>query len=122
MNKKKFNNFHSISSVSAKKLNDSKFNSSISFDTKKVHNNTNKNINNNILEQIIKKSEKSLDNKISKEKGDYLNANKNKLKKFMTYSSKVKKVINENMSKNLKRLNTNLRNDNKLMQSNQKKK
>ena len=121
MNKKKFNNFHSISSVSAKKLNDSKFNSSISFDTKKVHNNTNKNINNNILEQIIKKSEKSLDNKISKEKGDYLNANKNKLKKFMTYSSKVKKVINENMSKNLKRLNTNLRNDNKLMQSNQKK-
>ena len=121
MNIKKFNNFHSISSISSKKLNDSKFNSFISSDIKKVHNDTNKIINNNILEQIIKKSEKNIDNKIYKEKGDYLNANKNQLKKFMTYSSKVKKIINENMRKNLGGMNTNLRNDNKLMQSNQKK-
>ena len=35
INKKKFNNYHSISSVTDKKLNDSKFNSSISFDIKK---------------------------------------------------------------------------------------
>ena len=122
MNKKKFNNFHSISSITEKKLNDSKINSSVSFDIKKLYNDSNRNIsNNNILEQYIRKSEKSVDKKINKEKSDFLNKNKNKLKNFMTYSSKVKKIMNENMNKNLKNMNINLRNDNKLAHSNQKK-
>ena len=122
INKKKFNNYHSISSVTDKKLNDSKFNSSISFDIKKKYNENekkdNKSINNNIFDKYIKKSEKKNNNKKSKESND--NMNKNKLKYYMTYSTKVKKIINENMNK-MKNINKNLRNDNKLVNSSQKK-
>ena len=126
INKKKYNNYHSISSVTEKKLNDSKFNSSVSFDIRKLHNDTNKNNNNkNILETYVKKSEKNTENKILKEKSDYFDKYKNKLKNFMSYSSKVKKIITKNLNKNLKNLNNNLNlrndNNNKLINSNQKK-
>ena len=126
INKKKYNNYHSISSVTEKKLNDSKFNSSVSFDIRKLHNDTNKNNNNkNILETYVKKSEKNTENKTLKEKSDYFDKYKNKLKNFMSYSSKVKKIITKNLNKNLKNLNNNLNlrndNNNKLINSNQKK-
>ena len=60
-----------------------------------------------------------MDNKIFKEKTNFLKKNKNKLKYLM--SSKMKKIINENMNKNLKSMNNNIRNDNQLINSNKKK-
>ena len=126
MSKKKYNNYHSISSITDKKLNDSKFNSSVSFDLKKLkltenEKSVNTSINNNFFEQYMKKNEKNIDNTNGfTEKSEYFNKNKNKLKSFLTYSSKVKKIINENFKKNIKNIN-NIRNDNKLANSNRKK-
>ena len=124
LNKKKFNNFHSISSVAdTTKLHEtSKFNSSISFDIKKLRLNENDksiNKNNGLEKKVKKKTENSMDNKIFKEKTNFLKKNKNKLKYLM--SSKMKKIINENMNKNLKSMNNNIRNDNQLINSNKKK-
>jgi len=115
MNKKKMNNYHSISSVTEKILYENKFNSSVSFDVKKPKNNdmeksNNRNITANVIEQFVRKAENSIDNSSLKDKKD-----KNKLKCFMSYSSKVKKIITDNVNKNLKSINTNIRNDNYLM-------
>jgi E3 ubiquitin-protein ligase HUWE1 len=121
INKKKNKNYHSISSVTDKKLNDSKFNSSVSFNIKKLKLNendkpVNRSLNNNIFAQFIKNSEKSSDKKDNKDKND-----KKKLKYFISYSSKVKKILNENMNKNLKNINNNIKNDNQLINSIKKK-
>ena len=115
INKKKMNNYHSISSVTEKILYETKFNSSVSFDAKKPKNNdieksNIKSINTNVIEQFVRKSENSIDISSLKDKKE-----KNKLKNFMSYSSKVKKIITDNVSKNLKSINTNIRNDNYLM-------
>ena len=120
INKKKMNNYHSISSVTEKVLYENKFNSSVSFDVQKPKNNDieksdNKTINSNIIEQFVRKPENSIDTHSLNEKKD-----RNKLKCFMSYSSKVKKIITDNVNKNFKSINTNIRNDNNLM--NQKKK
>lgn len=127
INKKKYNNYHSISSITEQKLNVSKFNSSVSFDIKKLKLNENEksissSMNTNYFEQYMKKSEKNLDNNNSyKDKSDYIN-NKNKLQYFLNYTSKVKKIINENFKKNAKNMNNNnIRNDNKLINSHKKK-
>ena len=122
LNKKKYNNYHSISSVvDTTKLHDSsKFNSSVSFDIKKLKLNENdKSINkNNILEKIIKKTNNTIENS---KKNNFLKNNKNRIKYFMSYTFKMKKLINESMNKNLKNMNNNIRNDNKLNNSNKKK-
>ena len=115
INKKKMNNYHSISSVTEKILYENKFNSSVSFDVKKpkindIEKSNNKNINTNVIEQFVRKSENSIDTSSLKDKKD-----KNKLKCFISYSSKVKKIITDNVNKNLKNINTNIRNDNYLV-------
>ena len=115
INKKKMNNYHSISSVTEKILNENKFNSSVSFDVKKpkindIDKSNIKNINTNVIEQFVRKPENSIDSSSLKDQKD-----KNKLKSFMTYSSKVKKIITDNVNKNFKSINTNIRNDNYLM-------
>ena len=117
INKKKMNNYNSISSVTDKILYDNKFNSSVNSDVKKPKNNENeksnkKNANCN-TDQAVKRTENSLDINSLKDKND--NKHKNKLKYFMSYSSKVKKILTDNVNKKLKIINTNIRNDNKLV-------
>jgi len=119
INKKKMNNYHSISSVTDKILNENKFNSSVSSDAKKPKISENeksnkKNPNNNATEKVVKRTENSIDINSLKDKSDNPK-DKNKLKYFMSYSSKVKKIITDNVNKNLKNINTNIRNDNKLV-------
>ena len=119
INKKKMNNYHSISSVTDKILYENKFNSSVSSDAKKPKINENeksnkKNAKNNATDQALKRTENSIDINSLKDKNDN-SKDKNKLKYFMSYSSKVKKIITDNVSKNLKNINTNFRNDNKLV-------
>ena len=114
LNKKKHKNNHSISSVIDKNLSDNKFNSSVIFNIRKLKLNENeksinKSLNNNILERYIKNSEKTINNK---EKND-----KQKLKYFISYNSKGKKINNQN----LKNINNNNKNDNQLINGNQKK-
>jgi hypothetical protein len=111
------NNNNSINLVNDKKLIDIKFKSSYSLDLKKCNSENEKIANKYIFGQLGKKSENSID-KIYKEKTEYNNKNRNKLKYFMSYSNKVRKIINENMNK---KINNNIRNDSKLMNSNQKK-
>ena len=112
-------NYHSISSVTDKILGENKFNSSVNSDVKKPKNNenensNNKNIINNATDQALKRAENSIDINSLKDKNDNLNKDKNKLKYFMSYSSKVKKIITDNVNKNFKKINMNIRNDNKL--------
>ena len=124
---KKYNNYHSISSVAdtTKIKEPNKINTSISSEIKKIKLNENeKSINkNNILEKFVLKTENNIynNNNIYKEKNHFLKNNNNKLKCFKSYTSKIKKIINENMNKNLKNSNNNLRNDNQFINSNKKK-
>ena len=119
INKKKMNNYHSISSVTDKILYENKFNSSVNSDVKKPKSHENeksnkKNTNNNATDHFLKRTENSIDINSLKDKNDNPK-DKNKLKYFMSYSSKVRKIITDNVNKNLKNINTNNRNDNKLM-------
>ena len=124
---KKYNNYHSKSSIAdtTKIKEPNKINTSISSEIKKIKFNENeKSINkNNILEKFVLKTENNIynNNNIYKEKNNFLKNNNNKLKCFMSYTSKIKKIINENMNKNLKNSNNNLRNDNQFINSNKKK-
>ena len=73
LNKKKNKNYHSISSVTDKKINDNKYNSSLSFKFKKLKLNENeksfnKSLNNFTFEQYVKHSEKIINNKEKKNK------------------------------------------------------
>ena len=119
LNKKKNKNYHSISSVTDKKINNSNINSSISFNFKKLKLNENeksinKSLNNYTFEQYVKHSEKISHNKEKKDT--------QKLKYFVSYSSKVKKFLNENANKNLKNIKNNtIKNDNPLINSIKKK-
>ena len=119
INKKKMNNYHSISSVTDKILYENKFNSSVNSDVKKPKSHENeksnkKNTNNNATDHLLKRTENSIDINSLKDKNDNPK-DKNKLKYFMSYSSKVRKIITDNVNKNLKNINTNNRNDNKLI-------
>ncbi len=124
---KKYNNYHSKSSIAdtTKIKEPNKINTSISSEIKKIKFNENeKSINkNNILEKFVLKTENNIynNNNIYKEKNNFLKNNNNKLKCFKSYTSKIKKIINENMNKNLKNSNNNLRNDNQFINSNKKK-
>ena len=115
------NNYHSISTVTDKKLKDTKYNSSLILNLKKANNENDKIdskiLNNNIFEQFENKFEKSFD-KMYKEKVDFNSKNKNKLKYFMNYSNKERKVIKENINKNIDIIT---KNHNKLILSKQKK-
>ena len=117
LSKKKINNYHSISSVvDATKLNErSQHNSSISFVIKRINNNEkDKSINKKkLLERFVKKSENNSDNRLLKDKNEILKFHKN--------SKKIIKT-SENLKKNLKNMNNNISKDIKLINSNNKRK